>query len=62
MLAPFDYTAIIWALALGFLAFHEVPGPMVLAGSAVVIGAGLAVIWRERHLGLARQRDLPPAE
>ena len=54
MLAPFDYTAIIWALALGFLAFHEVPGPLVLAGSAVVISAGLAVIWRERRLGLAR--------
>jgi drug/metabolite transporter (DMT)-like permease len=64
MLAPFDYTAIIWALALGFAAFGEVPGPMVLLGSAVVIGAGLAVIWRERRLGLARrqEREAAPVE
>ncbi|ALK08727.1 DMT family transporter [Blastochloris viridis] len=64
LLAPFDYTAIVWALALGLVAFHEVPGPMVLVGSLVVVGAGLAVIWRERRLGLrrTREREATPAE
>ncbi|WP_126401254.1 DMT family transporter [Blastochloris tepida] len=57
LLAPFDYTAIIWATALGWVAFREVPGPMVLVGAAIVVGAGLAVIWRERRLGLKRSRE-----
>ena len=57
LLAPFDYTAIIWATALGWVAFSEVPGPMVLVGAAIVVGAGLVVIWRERRLGLKRSRE-----
>jgi drug/metabolite transporter (DMT)-like permease len=60
--APFDYTSIIWAVILGYVAFGEVPGPSVWAGSAIVIAAGLFVIWRERQLGLARRRakEIPP--
>jgi drug/metabolite transporter (DMT)-like permease len=63
--APFDYTSIIWAVILGYIAFGEVPGPSVWAGSAIVIGAGLFVIWRERQLILQRRRErdnspLPP--
>ena len=48
MLAPFDYTAILVALVLGYVFFDEVPAPMVLVGAAVVIIAGLFIIWRER--------------
>jgi drug/metabolite transporter (DMT)-like permease len=62
--APFDYTSIIWAVILGYIAFGEAPGPSVWAGSAIVIAAGLVVIWRERQLILQRrlERDnLPPS-
>jgi drug/metabolite transporter (DMT)-like permease len=55
--APFDYTSIIWAVILGYAAFGEVPGPSVWAGSAIVIAAGLFVIWRERQLILQRRRE-----
>jgi drug/metabolite transporter (DMT)-like permease len=60
--APFDYTSIIWAVMLGYVAFGEVPGPSVWAGSVIVIAAGLFVIWRERQLGLQRRRarEIPP--
>jgi drug/metabolite transporter (DMT)-like permease len=59
--APFDYTSIIWAVMLGYVAFGEVPGPSVWAGSVVVIAAGLFVIWRERQLGLRRrEKETPP--
>jgi drug/metabolite transporter (DMT)-like permease len=60
--APFDYTSIIWAVILGYIVFGEVPGPSVWAGSAIVIGAGLFVIWRERRLILQRrlERDNSP--
>jgi drug/metabolite transporter (DMT)-like permease len=54
-LAPFDYTSMIWALALGYLMFGERPLQIVLAGAVVVISAGLFVIWREQQLGLVRR-------
>ncbi len=55
--APFDYAAILWAFLLGYFVFGEVPGPLVLVGAAIVVAAGLFVIWRERQLGLQRRRE-----
>jgi drug/metabolite transporter (DMT)-like permease len=54
VVAPFDYTAMLWAFLLGFFLFGEVPGLLVLVGALIVAGAGLFVIWRERWLGLQR--------
>jgi drug/metabolite transporter (DMT)-like permease len=56
LIAPFDYTSMLWALILGYLVFAEVPGPLVFVGAAIIAGAGLFVIWRERQLGLKRAR------
>jgi len=56
VVAPFDYTAIIWAFVLGYAVFGEVPSALVFIGAAIVAGAGLFVIWRERQLGVARVR------
>jgi drug/metabolite transporter (DMT)-like permease len=50
LLAPFDYVAIVWAVSLGYLMFHEIPAPLVLAGAAIVICSGLFIVWRERQL------------
>lgn len=55
-LAPFDYTALLWALGIGYVAFGDVPKPLVLAGAAVVVGSGIFIILRERALGLERTR------
>jgi drug/metabolite transporter (DMT)-like permease len=54
VVAPFDYTSMIWALVLGYVFFDEVPNAMVFIGSAIITAAGLFVIWRERQLGLKR--------
>ena len=48
MLAPFNYTALVWAMLFGFVFFAEWPGPMTLAGAAIIVGAGLYVWHRER--------------
>ncbi|MCC6982105.1 MAG: DMT family transporter [Bauldia sp.] len=64
VLAPFDYTSMLWAVLASLIVFSTVPTPVVLIGSAVIIGAGLFVIWRERQLGLIRNRikqAQPPA-
>jgi drug/metabolite transporter (DMT)-like permease len=54
VVAPFDYTSMLWALLLGYWVFGELPGALVYAGGVIVAGAGLFVIWRERQLGLQR--------
>ncbi len=55
VVAPFDYTSMIWALILGYLMFGEMPTTMIVLGSAIIAGAGLFVIWREHQLALARR-------
>ena len=58
VIAPFDYTSIIWAVMLGYLFFNEKPTIAILIGSAVVIASGLFVLWRERQLKLIRKRPM----
>jgi drug/metabolite transporter (DMT)-like permease len=56
VVAPFDYTAMLWAFLLGYVFFNELPTVFVFIGAAIIAGAGLFVIWRERQLGLQRVR------
>jgi drug/metabolite transporter (DMT)-like permease len=56
VIAPFDYTSILLALAIGWFIFAEAPTVTMLAGASIVIAAGLFIIWRERQLGLERAR------
>jgi drug/metabolite transporter (DMT)-like permease len=57
LIAPFDYTSMIWALTVSLLIFGTWPSSVVLAGAGIVILAGLFVIWRERALGIERTRS-----
>lgn len=61
VVAPFDYTAMIWTFLLGYFVFGELPSLFVYVGSAVVVVCGLFVLWRERRIG-AKPRVLegPP--
>jgi len=58
-LAPFTYTSMLWAIGLGYVWFGDVPGLYTLAGAALVIAAGIVIVWRERQLargGTARRK------
>jgi drug/metabolite transporter (DMT)-like permease len=57
IIAPFDYVSMVWAVLVGWFLFGELPAMIVLAGSVVVVAAGIFVIWRERQLGLDRRRQ-----
>jgi drug/metabolite transporter (DMT)-like permease len=57
LIAPFDYTSMLWSLVVSVLVFATWPSPVVLIGAGIVIAAGLFVIWRERRLGIERARS-----
>lgn len=60
VIAGFDYVAMIWAAALGYLAFGEIPTARVLAGAVVVIAAGAALLaWERRAIRIQRLAEQP---
>lgn len=56
VIAPFDYASMLFALAIGYLVFDETPTLTMLGGATLVVCAGIAIILRERHLGIQRKR------
>lgn len=57
LLAPFDYTTMIWAIALGYLFMAEVPTGATIVGALTVIAAGLFAMWRENRLAKRSIRE-----
>ncbi len=55
--APFAYTSMIYSIVIGYSFFGEVPEAIVLLGAALVVLAGLFVIYRERQLHIDRTRE-----
>ena len=51
VVAPLDYSAIIWATALGWLFWNEIPDALTFLGAAVIIASGVFIIWREHRVG-----------
>jgi drug/metabolite transporter (DMT)-like permease len=42
--APFEYTALLWAVVLGAVVFGDVPAPSFWAGAAIIVWAGLYTV------------------
>ncbi len=56
MLAPYDYTTMLFAILIGYIWFDELPTLVMLGGAALVIAGNVVVILRERQLGLDRTK------
>lgn len=54
VVAPYRYTRLVAALILAYLFFGEVPDLWMIAGSVLVIGAGLFTLYRERKLRVVK--------
>ena len=52
--APFRYTALVWAILLGLLMFGDVPDTAMMVGAAIVVGSGLYTLYREQVVGRRR--------
>ncbi len=48
VLAPFNYTQLIWAIALGFFIFGNSPDHATLIGAGLIVASGLYALYRER--------------
>ena len=59
LIAPFEYSSMLFALVIGYFCFGDVPSVLVVIGAAIILGAGIYVILRERALGIHRKRELP---
>jgi drug/metabolite transporter (DMT)-like permease len=57
-LAPFEYTALLWATGIGYLVWQDVPTREVWIGAAIIMACGLYVVHREslRHRGVEAER------
>ena len=56
LLAPYDYSSMIFAILIGYVWFSELPTLVMLTGATLVIAGNILVIWRERQLGLERPK------
>ena len=46
--APFRYSALLWAMLLGYLVFGDRPDAMMVTGAAIIVLSGLYAFYRER--------------
>jgi len=52
VVAPFEYTALLWGIAIDRVVWHVLPSARVCCGGGIVIASGLYLIWHERsHTG-----------
>ncbi len=54
LIAPFEYTSMLLAIIVGYTVFGEVPTMSMILGATLIVIAGIAIIWRERQLGIKR--------
>ena len=60
VIAPFDYTQLIWAVLLGWLIWQTPVPVSTWAGAAVIVASGLYTVYREHRLGRDKPRTAPP--
>ena len=47
VIAPFDYTQLVWASLIGFFVWQETPQALTWLGALVVAASGIYILWRE---------------
>ena len=52
--APFRYTGLLLSILLGFVVFGDVPDLAMILGSAIIVGSGLYMLYRERVVGRSK--------
>jgi drug/metabolite transporter (DMT)-like permease len=61
LVAPFQYTQMLWAIVLGALFWGDLPEAAMLLGAAIVATSGLFILYRETALGRRPTASLHPS-
>ena len=48
VVAPYQYSLILWSVLFGWQVFNEVPDAYTMTGAAIIVSAGLYIFWREQ--------------
>jgi drug/metabolite transporter (DMT)-like permease len=59
VVVPYQYSMLVWAILFGYVGFGDVPDAFMLAGSAIIVGAGLYILHREQ-IAARREPDFQP--
>ena len=60
VVVPYQYTMILWAIALGYAVFGDVPDIAMFAGALIITAAGLFIFWREQAQGKTEATAIEP--
>nr|WP_298686342.1 DMT family transporter [uncultured Dongia sp.] len=60
LLAPFQYSAILWAGILGWIIWQDPMTTNIIIGNCIIICSGLFIIYRERRLNIDTGKPLEP--
>lgn len=55
VIAPFEYTALLWGVLLDWTIWHIAPNAPMLAGGAIVVTSGIYLMFRERTVASAAE-------
>ncbi len=53
VVAPFQYSQIVWAIPFGIILFGDTPDIWVGVGALTIVASGLFVVWRETRHGVS---------
>ncbi len=56
MLAPLDYTSLLWAVSFDLLIWHAIPSVQTLIGACIIISSSLFLLYRERQNQIAAKQ------
>jgi len=60
VVAPFDYTGLLWASLLGWLVWRDSPDVHHSIGAAFIVGSGMYIAWRETRTGESQRNQAAP--
>jgi drug/metabolite transporter (DMT)-like permease len=59
VIAPFEYTAMLWAVGIDWVFWAAFPSARILSGAMLIVACGLYLIWRERQLARPVAAECP---
>jgi len=61
VVAPFEYSGVLWGIIAGWIFLAETPGVWTILGATLIVGSGLYILYRESYRGRPARALLNPA-